>query len=79
MWKAGLFFIEADWSDNNASENKILDLCLQETYGTAVSRFKVEHHDPDSIVIVMKMENSYFLKALREEVRGHFITSYCLS
>ena len=77
MWKAELFFIEANWSDNNMSKNKILDLCLQETYGTAVSRFKAEHHN--SIVIVMKMKNSYSLKALREKVHGHFIISYCLS
>jgi hypothetical protein len=76
IWKAGIFFIEADSSQNSARENQILDLCVEEAYESAVSKFKDENHN--SIAIAMKMEREYSLKALKEEVRGYLRISYCL-
>ena len=78
VWKAGLFFIEPDWVDNSASNNKKLDVCLQESYRTAVSQFIAEQTNKDKIPIE-KLQNDYLPKTLKGEVCGHLRVSYCLS
>ena len=70
VWKAGLFFIEPDWVDNSTSDNEKLDLCLQESYRTAVSRFVAEQTNKDKIP-VEKLQNDYSHKTLKGEVCGH--------
>ena len=78
VWKAGLFFIEPNWVDNSVSDNKKLDICLQESYRMAVSQFVAEQTNKDKIPIE-KLQNDYLPKTLKGEVCGHLRISYCLS
>jgi len=76
IWKAGYFFIDADSTNNSLEENKTLQLCLQESYGVAVNKYKRAHPDADSIAIATKMEQKHsrsgsFLDEWKERVHGY--------
>ena len=70
IWKAGIFFIEADSSKNSWEDNQTLGLCVQESYASAVIQFKEDHNDSENIAIAVKMERDFSLEAFKEEVRG---------
>lgn len=74
MWREGIFFLDADPTNNMADENSFFDRCAAESYQNAVSKYKNES-GPEYTAIAARIQlhpqDPSDLNKCKAEVRGY--------